>query len=817
MVAKGGPRQSSCNAGELDRLLAGRVDIKQYYSGGLQFANVEPVPQSGFRDMGGTLDIAPVRGRITSFEATGVVTNLGPHTGTQTIWSGALAQPVAALHVEGLGADVGAHVARIEINVAGDWVRVGPEIAIGATAKTRTFALEPGMAVTATAARIRVDFSAAATAMLGTVTPLTEAAGQDVPRFGRLRHDSDERYFLSLQPGFLDIFEDDAFRAGLWLPRVSEAVQPRVSFYAENATIGIFERTMRPLRIRRTGSASEWTVDDWPLEGIPAVDLGGVYPKTDDKWEIFLRWVSSSSDFCYVVLSVNGESTPAIPLRDAGGDPVAISGSIDWAAFAAELQAALRALPSLNDGVTVAEVSMSGPSWRLDITFGGALAGSEYDVTAMVTSSADISALPVHVEIGDTEYEPLLSADRGWPGVTGLVQDRLAYGDILAEPGALAISQAAEYFNLSIEAQTGARLDRLRAGQTAERILAIKDATYLLVFTDQAAHFAANRTITRTDPLNFTITSETGIVENTDVIDLEGKIYFVGKNDDDAMQDGNQVLSLTYDELIAKFDATPESLLASHLVQRIMRAKRQKSGSDTDASRMWMLRADGVVLAAQVIRSQEIMGFCRWHAAANGLVREIEVDARNRVRLCVERGGRLRHERLDQALTLHATVTRSCDLSGVVAGLELHEGRTVWAVAGGYTLGPFTVANGAIDLGEHHAGPVLVGLFQPPVFETMPRWLIKPNDEIVKRPGRIHTVFVDVIGTTSIAIGANGQPARDVSLARIGDPADAPTPPATRKLTVSGLLGMKDGTTLVITQARPGRLRVRDFTVEEKL
>lgn len=822
MTLKGGPRQSSCNAGELDRLLAGRVDIKQYYSGGLSYANIEPVPQSGFRNMGGTWDIGAVRGRVSPVVATDITTSPGPHTGMQTIWSGTVDQQVTAVHIAGISATAGVHTAYVELQIAGAWVRLGSEVSIGVTAKTRTIAGPPGNMAAATAIRIRVNFVSSASVVLGTVTVLTEAATQDRPRYASLRHDSGERYFLSLQPGFLDIYLDDDFCAGIWLPQVTETVQPRVDFYCENATIGLFQRSMKSQRIRRSGSAQEWTVDDWPFEGIPKVDLGGVYAKSDDEWEIYLRWTEQGgSDHIYLVLTVNGEKTSAIPLRDSTGEPVTVSSSTgQWNAYATEIQDALIDLPSLGPGISVTWAANAwGRSRRLVIRFSGNLAGSEYQVDAMVTNTAEISALPNHVKVGKTEFEPLFSSGRGWPGVTGLVQDRISYGDILAEPGALAISQAAEYFNINIEAQgaNAARLDRLRAGQTAERILAIKDAAYLLVFTDQSVHFAANRTITRTDPLNFTITSETGIVPNTEPVDLEGKIYFVARNDDEEAQDGNQILSLSYDELISKFDAAPESLLASHLVRRIMRTKRQKSGSDTDASRMWMLRSDGLLIAAQVIRSQEILGLCRWYAAAAGAIDEIEVDQRNRLRLCVNRGGQLRHERHDPAIDLHATVSTTCDLSGRVTGLNLHEGRDVWALAEGYTIGPFRVSGGAINLGDSYRGPVLVGLFQPAQYETMPRWRILPNDEIVKRPGRIHTAIIDVIDTTSIAVGANGQPAIDVSLSRIGDPANAPTPAATRKLTISGLLGMKDGTTLVITQLRPGRLQVRDFVIEEKL
>ena len=87
----------------------------------------------------------------------------------------------------------------------------------------------------------------------------------------------------------------------------------------------------------------------------------------------------------------------------------------------------------------------------------------------------------------------------------------------------------------------------------------------------------------------------------------------------------------------------------------------------------------------------------------------------------------------------------------------------------------------------------------------------------MKRPGRIHTAIVEIVETSSIAIGANGGAARDVPLLETGDQADLPLPRKTKKIVVSGMLGSKDGTTLEITQARPGWLQVRDYVLEEKL
>ena len=80
---------------------------------------------------------------------------------------------------------------------------------------------------------------ASASITTGTVSVLTESTVQDNPRYSSLLHDTGSRYFLSLQQGFLDVFEDDAFVAGVYLPTLTPASLPFVNFYAENATLGI--------------------------------------------------------------------------------------------------------------------------------------------------------------------------------------------------------------------------------------------------------------------------------------------------------------------------------------------------------------------------------------------------------------------------------------------------------------------------------------------------------------------------------------------------------------------------------------------------
>lgn len=819
MVARGGAPYRSANAGELSPEAAGRADIKQFYSAGLRFKNIEPVPLSGFRRMAGSRDCGPVRPVMDVLALTGDSATPGPHTGTETIWTASVAGTVAAIDIAALSADTGVHAVQAQIFAGGTWQDFGAALEAGPAAQALTVAVAPGAGFVASAVRLVAVFSVAASITTGTVTVLAEGTTRVAPRYASLRHDSGSRYDLSLQPGFLDIYEDDAHVASVFLPSVTEEIQPRVNFYTENATIGIAHRDLETLRIRRAGSSTRWLRDLWPYDGLPEVDLGGTYARTDDVWVVDVTWAGSSI-YVYLSVTVDGETTPSVPYRDSMGATVTIdSGSVDLAGTAADLQAELQALPSLGPGVTVAIVALSGKRHEITITFGGALSGVEYQVISTIANTAEAAALSSHRQIGRTDFEPLFSALRGWPGVFGFAQDRLAYGDIRAVPPAIAFSQAAEYFKLDLDiaGAGGPRLDRLRAGQVAERVTGFAEATYFLVMTDHAVHFAANRTINKTDPLNFVRVAAVGMVPNTEAVPLEGKVYYAGLKPRSDPPSGDQLLSLSYSEIETTFDPIPEHIFASHLMEGVIRMKGQQAADKTDAAKLWMLRDDGRLIASCIIRSQEVTGFCEWVVWGAGTARELHVNGNNDVRVCIARGGTLRHERLERGVLFQAAMPATADLAGVVTGLDLHEGRAVWVEAGGFVDGPFDVTGGTITLDAAWAGPVTVGLWQPPVWESMPRLFITRNDEIVVRPGRIHKAVLNVLETTSVAVGANGRPAENVPLATTASNVDAPAATFSGKAIRAGMLGSVSGTTLVVTQTRPGELHVRDIVIEERL
>lgn len=827
MVARPTAPFRSANAGELSASARGRIDIKQYYSAGLAFKNIEPVPQGGFRQMGGSWHFGPWRRPLETRAISGASTIAGPHTGTQTVWSGTVSGTVAAVLVSGFDISAGTATFTVEAQVDAAWETVGGPFAVTdpATAVTRLAAFAPGGEQTATALRIRATFSTSSTVAIGGVSAFYEDGTPARPRYVPLRADDGTAYMCMVTAGIADFYTASGYQGAARIASVTSSMLADLGSYAEGRTIGLFHGTLETVRLFQAtpGQHHDWQVDLWPYDEKPLVDLGGSYSATSDRWEVFFTWPDSATDHLYLAMTIDGEPCDVVRLEDGAGNPNSVdTGSPDWSGFASAMQSAIDAV--LGSGVSIGQeaINDSDTGRKFIFTFGGALTGREYQFAAAITNTANIAANVVHTVVGGLALEPLWSASRGWPGYAALYQDRMILNRTPAVPGSVAMSEVGEYFTFDTEAlaDNAARLDKIRS-LTTETVLAVKESQYLLLWTDEAAYFINNRTIDRNAPVNFVKASEVGIQPNCAPFDLEGVDYYVAISPNglaDYSAGGKQLLTIGQDGLSTetKYVADPVSLLASHLVDLITRSARQRPQTDLDAAKAWLMRSDGRLVAGQFIKSQEILGFCEWIAAASGLVREIAIDGRNRLWLAIERSGVYSHELYDTSVFLHDAVTVTPDMAGEVTGLPYEDDAEVYARADGWDIGPFSVSDGTIDLGDAYTSAI-VGRWQPPRFETMPMVYVTRDDDVIWRPGRIHTVHLNIMDTTSLAIGANGEDPETVDLTRFGDTDGAPPPARTELVTVAGLPGSMEGTTAVITQLMPGDFRVRDFSIGAKL
>lgn len=629
---------------------------------------------------------------------------------------------------------------------------------------------------------------------------------------GTLKVSSSLSYTLVITPGSIDIWRNDRVKVTtVAAAELTAALIPELTFYGEANTFGIFHPSLPSgLRLlRNSANDTLWTKSAWPFAYLPKVDLGGSYAQTPDIWLLAIRW---SEGMANLVLSPTLEGQTCVSVALGAGPDTATDGQ--WLAFALALQDSLEAVSGFALGVEIYIGGVFGRYREFTIAFAGPLVGAEYQFDASIVNSSQASALASHTQVGKTDGEPLISVARGgFAGMT-LFQDRACYFGPKARPTAIGMSRIGEYFDLNIEAtaDNGARLEALRS-EASETIYHLLDTTYLLAFTDQAEYFASNRTIERNKPLNWVRASEIGSKRTCRPVTLEGRAYFVSA-------DGSRLYSFSYNAVSEMFEPVPLNYLNEDLVSEIRMMAVQKKQGKMGSDRLWMLREDGLLVCCSVVTKTEdgtpVLAATIWPVAGGGTVHGLSIDGQGQVWLTIERAGALAEEVLEEGLFYQHAAAVTTDASGIASGLSVFNGREIWGFFNNDVYGPVTVSGGSADFGIASATGV-AGLWQAPVYTSMPYVRVLGNDDVVRRPGKVVSGRFYLENTASIAIGANGQAVKDQPLNRMSDDLVADKENFTGHLTVCGLKGVTMDPTITISQVRPGRLTVRDYIPGVKL
>lgn len=821
MTAQPGTYIASNNSGELAQELHARSDIKQYYSGLSLALNVEPVPQGGSRLAPRTRYLGRIRRALDEIAAGAPTTSLGPHAAGATIVTRtftAPAQALAAVVLNDFSSDV-ALGAILQVEYLDDvtWTAFREPFSVAAAeVKTLCLAAPPGASIAADGVRLRMVSApgSPATFAIGSLVALAEGELSDV-KLRPFTFSKTQTYVAALTGGHADFWRDGGF-VGAASTGMSEDRLPLVDWQQRFDTALLHHAAVKSKRILRDGADHQWTRDDLPYSNIPQVDLGGVYVNAvTDIWKIYFRYPTSGTyaggKDLFLSIEVNGEETAGI---GTGGTP-------DWTVFAADVTAALEGLPSVETGLTVSEDHATGGLTVLTIEFTGAgNVGTRNVMTAQVVNTAEAAATVTHTQLGVPGGEPLISSGAGYAAAAGFYQDRLVTGGFAGKKGAVLASNTAEYFNLNteIEAASGAILVNLDT-DGAEEVQGFSRARHLLIFTTEAEYFISDRVLSRTATPTIVNSSRNGSAPGVPVVQSEDATYYLSPDKETDDRVGLMLYAMSYDDVAQAYLSDPISLTASHIVNGVIDQALQKGSAGADANRLWMVRDDGTMVVGIFIRNQDVTAFVRWQTA--GQVLAACVDGKNRPHLAVQRvvgeDTEIHLERLEPGLIFDGTVTQTFeDPVTIVPNLDMHEGAQVWASADGYVVGPFTVAGGAITLADP-ASEVSVGRWTPPRARLLPIPRDVAERVELRRPIRVHAVRADVIGTTSIAIGANGRPADNVPLYRAGDPTDQPLAPFTGVAEAEGLVDYSDDGIVEITQTQPGLLQWKKITVEAKL
>jgi hypothetical protein len=812
MVARPGTYQASNNAGELAPEVHGRTDLKQFFAGLATALNIEPVPQGGSKLSMRTRHLGRIRKLLAAIALTGSTVPAGSYVAGAVLATATfVASNVSVVKLPGWAASqlLGA-ILQVEYFSGGNYLAFGAPFTLGVDAGTLAVALPPRQSVNTTAVRVRMvsappsstSFTASA------LVVLTETATKANARARPFTFSLTQTYVAVMMDHVVDFYRDGVW-VGASATGFAESQLATLDTPQRLDTMLLFQSSTKSQRILRDGADTKWLLSDIPFENIPLADLGGSYGnQLVDTWEMYIRYPSADSDFVggadvAVTLSVNGENTAV----------VTGSHTPDWVAFAGNLKAAIEAVSTVGPGTTVTSTTSLVGSVKFTIQFTGATnLGKSNSLSAQVVNTADCAATMTHTQTGDPGGEDLFSVSRGYAACGNFYQDRLLTGGFNAKRSAWLASATGEYFDLNTKftGASGAILANIDT-DGAEQLQRIVRDKYLLLFTSDGEYFVADRTLDRTKPPTIVNSSRYGSAADLPVIANEGEIIFASHNK-------SVLYAASYDEVATSYVSAPMSLLASHIVNGMTDMALQRPSGVTNAARLWMPREDGSATVGVMLRNQDVTSFVRWQTP--GLVKSACVDGKNAPHLLVERtvagATEIHLERLEDGLIFDDVVEQSFDPpQAIVTGLAVHEGAEVWAETDGYVEGPFTVASGQITL-DFAAANVRVGRWTPPLAKTLPLPSEVAERTVLRRPKRVHTVRIDLVDTTSVAVGANDRPARNVALSRISDDVDAPQAPVNRTEVITGLTGFSDTGQVTVTQIRPGHLAWRGIVIEAR-
>lgn len=599
---------------------------------------------------------------------------------------------------------------------------------------------------------------------------------------------------IALRNGGADILSKAGITASLSLPFTS-AQLPQITWTHRQDTLFLFHEDQKTKRVIATDSG--WKVDDLPYEDIPNYDYGGSYSNAvAAEWE--LEFVGFEADDKFR-MTISGQDTPAIIMPDG----------LDWGALATTIKEAILKLPNVASGIEVT----SAEAKKIKIKFSGNdNAGDGWAISGSSINKSDAAIVAYKLAVGKAPGEPIISAGRGWPRCGMFFQQRFFAGGFKSRANNWMASIVGRYFSFDsrikeangsfvvpLDSEGGEKINHLIAGRN------------MLVFTTEREYWISERTIDKTKPTVHVEASTHGTKAGVPVVKNEGAAIFCHKS-------GSVLSEFRYTDVDGNFVSQPISILSPHLFKNVSDMALRRAELSTDANLLGVLNKQGEMRAGYLLREQDVTAFGRI-TSDDAKFRAVCVNGRDEMSLITERSNNRYLERFDRDAMLDASKFFTfSQAQATIDGLQHLEGRSVWVIGDGEIYGPHIVKNSKIEL-DIAVSAAEVGLFFPPKVTTLPPPREIGPHTVLRRKGRIHSVWLSLVDTTSIAVAANGGEAVDVDLRHYDGDMDKSEldDGFTGMVELRGLQGYEDEPTVTITQIRPGRMTVRSITIEAKL
>lgn len=806
--------QSAHTYGVLDPLVIERRDTKFVDASLSDAVNVIMLPQGGYTDRGGTDDYGRVRRKLTARTWTegqatlpnggtaagllaGAVQTTSAVTGTRHVLTEidfGVATSVAFIDIGKVsvattGADAGLVA---EYWTGSAWETFGAPLLVTTAPRSRRFGGDMST-VTATKFRVSIDATAGAagTASFSSLALWGESATLSAARLGRYHYRANEVHQFVLSDLNIDVFQNGVWVAAVALP-APEEILADIKFEFGYDTILCFHQDMEPQRVTRLGAAGEWSCEPIIFENMPLVDYGGTYVNGVNEVQKLQLFGYAGGETMQLV--IEGKTTSAITV------------SADPATTADNIKAALEALPNVETGVTVTSAGAGG----FDIEFSGAgNAGRDWlEMTALSPTPGTFVSITTTTE-GKVPGEPVMSAARGWPAVGRLAQKRLVMAGFKSKPNSVLASVTGQPFDLNTQLDVATAAFLYDIGENEANVIRDIFLSRTLIFFGSAQHaWLKNNVLSAEDLPEFGFSDAPGIDGSIRPVATNSAIFYVQAG-------GNTLQMLAYTELEQNYVGDNASVLSANLIRQPMDMTRRRSTDKIDADLLAIVNGNGGITVLTLMRSQEVSGYAPWRT--DGEFVAVQADQNNDLWMLVKRTSDgvadLRLEKLEpDELLDEAEVRELAAPTATIDNLERFNGRQVWAIAGDEAHGPVTVMAGEAEFDQQLSGSVRIGSWTP-AFATDPQvYLEQETARRQARLKRINRVQLSLFNTTSVAIRANGDEARNLSMIN-NDALILGQGPLARPFTgtveAEGMHGFTAEGQMTVTQTFPGKLTVR--------
>ncbi len=591
------------------------------------------------------------------------------------------------------------------------------------------------------------------------------------------------------------------------------------------------------LQTNINGSGLDYLATPWTLAQIQEFD----YIQSADTIiitheDVQTRAISRTSDTSWTITAITFSNIPEYDFNDASsptptnevqtlvfanynpGDVFNITldqiqtEDISWANDSTTnqeaIEAAIQRLP--NTGISGVSVSASSITTYV-VTFSGASAFpyNLMSATPVNTQNNAFTAAVTRSSTGVSRTEPTWSAGRGWPRTCTFHEGRLWFGGSSSRPSTLWGSKVGDFFNF--DSGRAFDDDSIEATLDTDQVNAI-EAVYsnrtLQIFTSGQEFYIPASPIT---PESIAVKPQSNMgSKRVRPVTIDGVTLFVQRT-------GKALVQFVFLDEFQANQAQSISFLASHLIKDPVKQSVRRGTTGEDANYIFINNSDGTITVYNTLAAEEVSGFTRWEAAADGTgtagdIRSscvVDGELNILVKRTINSATVYLLEVEDENFNTDCGVRATGLASDTLTGLSHLEGETVEVKADGAYMLDKTVSGGQITT-ERTADTIEAGLGWRPTLTMMPLNVQLQNGPNASSKKKIARASVQLYESNGVTI--NGQQLADRTIG--ADQFEAPIPQTGVKRI--HLLGWSLEAQVTITQNSPMPMTILNVGMEVK-